>query len=105
MTELIEEMQLTGKVGVVNDKFTTLDLSTGQRKRLALIVSLLDRKPLLIFDELAADQDPDFRRFLYEALLPKLKAQGTTVIAATHDDRYFHVADKMEYGKVSHVQP
>jgi putative ATP-binding cassette transporter len=108
MAELIEEMQLTGKVGVTNDKFTTLDLSTGQRKRLALIVSLLDRRPLLIFDELAADQDPDFRQFLYEALLPKLKAQGTTVIAATHDDRYFHVADKvvkMEYGKVSHVQP
>ena len=105
---LIGQMQLDGKVGVQQDRFTTLDLSTGQRKRLALIVSLLDRRPLLIFDELAADQDPEFRQFLYEELLPQLKAQGSTVIAATHDDRYFHVADKvikMEYGKVAYVQP
>ena len=63
---------------------------------------------LLLLDELAADQDPDFRRFLYEELLPRLKSEGSTVIAATHDDRYFHVADtivKMEYGKVVYVQP
>lgn len=108
VSDLLVQMQLQSKVGVVNDRFTTLDLSTGQRKRLALIVSLLDRRPLLIFDELAADQDPEFRQFLYEGLLPQLKAQGTTVIAATHDDRYFHVADKvikMEYGKVVYVRP
>ena len=106
--DLIAQMQLDGKVNVVDDKFTTLDLSTGQRKRLALIVSLLDKRPLLIFDELAADQDPEFRQFLYEELLPQLKSQGSTVIAATHDDRYFHVADrviKMEYGKVAYVRP
>jgi putative pyoverdin transport system ATP-binding/permease protein len=108
MASLLTEMQLQDKVRVEEDRFTTLDLSTGQRKRLALIVSLLDDRPLLIFDELAADQDPEFRRFLYEDLLPRLKAQGTTVVAATHDDRYFHVADKvvkMEYGKVAYVQP
>jgi len=91
----------------VDDQWSTLELSTGQRKRLALVVSLLDRKPLLVFDELAADQDPEFRQFLYEQLLPRLKAEGSTVIAATHDDRYFHIADKvikMEYGKASYVQ-
>jgi putative ATP-binding cassette transporter len=83
-------------------------LSSGQRKRLALVVSLLEDRPILVFDELAADQDPAFRRFLYEELLPALKAEGRTVIAATHDDRYFHVADKvvkLEYGKVEHVGP
>lgn len=107
VTALIDEMQLAGKVGVVDHRFNTLELSTGQRKRLALIVSLLDNRPIIVFDELAADQDPEFRRFLYEALFPKLKASGVTVIAATHDDRYFHVADrviKMEYGMVAHVQ-
>ena len=106
--ELLQEMQLDRKVRFVDDRFTTLDLSTGQRKRLALIVSILDHKPVFIFDELAADQDPEFRRFLYEELLPRLKAGGSTVIAATHDDRYFHVADtiiKMEYGKAVYVQP
>ena len=108
MSQLLQEMQLARKVRFVDDRFTTLDVSTGQRKRLALIVSILDRKPVFIFDELAADQDPDFRRFLYEELLPRLKAGGSAVIAATHDDRYFHVADtiiKMEYGKAVYVQP
>ncbi|MEP7308328.1 MAG: cyclic peptide export ABC transporter [Acidobacteriota bacterium] len=108
VSDLLKQMQLEGSVRVVRDRFTTLDLSTGQRKRLALVVSLLDHKPLLVFDELAADQDPEFRRFLYEELLPGLKAHGTTVIAATHDDRYFHVADKvikMEYGKAAYVRP
>ena len=108
ISDLLRQMQLDDKVRVVNNQWSTLDLSTGQRKRLALVVSLLDRKPLLVFDELAADQDPDFRRFLYEELLPRLKSNGTTVIAATHDDRYFHVADKvikMEYGKAAYVRP
>ena len=108
IAELLREMQLSDKVRVVNDRWSTLELSTGQRKRLALVVSLLDHKPLLVFDELAADQDPEFRQFLYEELLPRLRSQGTTVIAATHDDRYFHVADKvikMEYGKATYVRP
>jgi putative ATP-binding cassette transporter len=105
---LLAEMQLSDKVQMAGDRWSTLDLSTGQRKRLALVVSLLDARPVLVFDELAADQDPDFRRFLYEELLPRLKADGRTIIAATHDDRYFHVADKvvkMEHGKVVYVQP
>lgn len=108
VSALLDDMQLSDKVQIVSDRWSTLDLSTGQRKRLALVVSLLDRRPLLVFDELAADQDPEFRQFLYEELLPRLKAEGRTIIAATHDDRYFHVADKvikMEHGKVVYVQP
>jgi putative ATP-binding cassette transporter len=105
--QLIKTMQLEKKVGYSDGRFTTLDLSTGQRKRLGLIVSILDRKPIFIFDELAADQDPEFRKFLYEELLPQLRDQGGTIIAATHDDRYFHVADKvikLEYGKVDNIR-
>jgi putative ATP-binding cassette transporter len=105
VSTLLTEMQLDAKIEAVNTRWSTLELSTGQRKRLALVVSLLEGRPLLVFDELAADQDPEFRQFLYETLLPRLKAGGATIIAATHDDRYFHVADKvikMEYGKVLH---
>jgi putative ATP-binding cassette transporter len=101
-------MQLAHKVQFSGDRFSNLELSTGQRKRLALVVSLLENRPVLVFDELAADQDPGFRRFLYEELFAALKAEGHTVIAATHDDRYFHVADtivKLEYGKVDYVGP
>ena len=100
---LLEEMQLEKKLRIDGDRFSTLELSTGQRKRLALIVALMDDRPIFLFDELAADQDPEFRAYLYTVLLPRLRAEGRLVIAATHDDRYFHLADlvvHMEYGKV-----
>lgn len=78
-------------------------LSTGQKKRLALALALSEKKPVLILDEWAADQDPEFRKYFYEVILPLIKREGTTVIAVTHDERYFHVADRryhMEEGKL-----
>lgn len=107
VNELLSLMQLQDKTAFAGDRFTTQDLSTGQRKRLALVVALLDDKPIYLFDELAADQDPEFRRFLYETLLKDLTRRGRTVIAVTHDDHYFHVADrivKMTYGKITEVR-
>ncbi|MET1077256.1 MAG: cyclic peptide export ABC transporter [Pseudomonas sp.] len=74
--------------------FTRVDLSAGQRKRLALIAALLERRPVLLLDEWAADQDPRFRRKFYRELLPRLRAEGRAVIAVTHDDHYFDVADR-----------
>lgn len=103
---LLKDMQLADKIAFRNGRFSTTDLSTGQRKRLAMIVALLEGRPVCVFDEWAADQDPDFRRSYYEALLPRLKAEGRTVIAITHDDRYFHLADKlvwMEEGRIVRV--
>lgn len=100
--ELLRQMQLERKTTWQGGRFLNQDLSTGQKKRLALIVSLLEDRPICVFDEWAADQDPSFRRFFYETLLPELRQQGKTVIAATHDDRYFHVGDrvlKMELGQ------
>jgi len=70
-------------------------LSTGQKKRLALLVAYLEDRPIYIFDEWAADQDPEFRLFFYDTILPELKERGKCVIAITHDDRYFNVADKI----------
>lgn len=75
--------------------FTKTNLSTGQKKRLAFIAAILENKPILIFDELAADQDPDFRRYFYKTVLPELNQQGKTIIAVTHDDAYFHCADRV----------
>lgn len=100
---LLAQMQIEQKVQYVNGRFTTLDLSTGQKKRLALVCAMLEERPIYVFDEWSAEQDPQFRRYFYETLLPQFKAQGKTVIAVTHDDRYFHVADrvlKMEYGQL-----
>ena len=100
--ELIARMDLVGKTDVKDKRLTHTDLSTGQKKRLALILAKLDNRPVYIFDEWAADQDPLFRRFFYTQLLPEIKAQGHTVIAVTHDDSYFAHADrvlKMNYGR------
>ncbi len=103
ITALLQLMELEKKTQVVDGVFTHLDLSTGQRKRLAMLVALLEDRPIYVFDEWAADQDPHFRKYFYEELLHELKARGKTIIAVSHDDRYFHVADraiKMEYGQV-----
>ncbi|MDU0727883.1 cyclic peptide export ABC transporter [Pseudomonas aeruginosa] len=91
----LERLDIAHKVGIRNGSFTTTDLSTGQRKRLALINAWLDDRPVLVFDEWAADQDPAFRRVFYTELLPELKRQGRTLIVISHDDRYFDIADKL----------
>lgn len=99
----IERLDLRGKTQVVDGRFSTVDLSTGQRKRIAFLVAMLEDRPIVVFDEWAADQDPEYRHNFYHQLLPDLKAQGKTVIAITHDDRYFSCADrliKMENGKI-----
>ncbi len=100
---LLQLMRIENKTRFEGEGFSTLDLSTGQRKRLALVVALLENRPVMIFDEWAADQDPQFRRYFYETLLPDLKRQGKTVIAVTHDEHFLHHADrlvKMEYGRI-----
>ena len=74
---------------------TTKALSNGQRKRLALLCAYLEDRPIYVLDEWAADQDPPFKKFFYEALLPELKSRGKCVITITHDDKYFELADRI----------
>lgn len=100
-------LKLDDKVEIDIEKYSTIDLSGGQRKRLALLQCYLENRPIYLFDEWAADQDPEFRKFFYHTLLPEMKALGKIVIAITHDDHYFHIADrvlKMEQGKLSVVE-
>ncbi|MCY1416535.1 ABC transporter ATP-binding/permease protein YojI [compost metagenome] len=94
-TRYLERLEIAHKVSVRDGAFTTTDLSTGQRKRLALVNAWLDGRPVLVFDEWAADQDPTFRRVFYTELLPDLKRLGKTIIVISHDDRYFDVADQL----------
>ncbi len=91
----LERLQIAHKVELQNGSFSTLDLSTGQRRRLALVHAYLERRPVMMFDEWAADQDPTFRRLFYTELLPDLKRQGRTLIVVSHDDRYFDAADRI----------
>ena len=101
--EYLRQLRLDQKVVIKDGRFSTTDLSQGQRKRLALLTAYLEGRPIYVFDEWAADQDPSFRQYFYEEFLVSLKSRGKTIIAATHDDRYFHVADrvlKMEMGQL-----
>jgi putative ATP-binding cassette transporter len=99
----IEEFDIASKTEYKDGKFSNLDLSTGQRKRLALASTLAEDRNVMLFDEVAADQDPQFRDFYYHKILPRLKAKGKTIIVISHDDAYFHCADrilKMECGQL-----
>lgn len=91
----LDRMGLADKIDYVDGRFSTLDLSTGQRKRLAMITALLENREVYLFDEWAADQDAGFRDIFYKELLPELKRRGKTIVAVTHDDSYWHLCDRI----------
>jgi putative pyoverdin transport system ATP-binding/permease protein len=99
----LEQLQLSHKVQVENGSLSTTELSQGQRKRLALLTAYLDDRPVYLFDEWAADQDPFFREVFYQQILPELKKRGKAILVISHDDRYFHLCDrlvKLDYGQI-----
>lgn len=103
---LLTKFRLADKLTLSDGEFSTLDLSGGQRRRLALIVSLLEKRPILLLDEWTAEQDPEFRRKFYDELLPEMMQAGLTVVVITHDDRYLDELDmparriRMEEGRI-----
>jgi putative ATP-binding cassette transporter len=102
----LAQLQLSHKVVVGEDGFlSTTELSQGQRKRLALLTAYLENRPIYLFDEWAADQDPFFREVFYRQILPSLKARGKAVIVISHDDQYYDAGDRLirlDYGQVAH---
>ena len=104
----LQQLQIGHKVSINNGQFSTTALSQGQRKRLTLLSVYLENRPIYLFDEWAADQDPTFKNIFYTEFLSDLKAQGKTVFVISHDDRYFPLADrliKLNYGHVESDQP
>jgi putative ATP-binding cassette transporter len=99
----LELLDLREKVTITDRRYSTLNLSGGQRKRLALLQCYLEDADIYLFDEWASDQDPEYRKFFYRTLLPAMKRKGKLVIAITHDDHYFDMADrilKMDQGQL-----
>lgn len=104
--EYLRLLQLDKKVTIDDGKFSTIALSQGQRRRLALLTTYLEDRPIYIFDEWAADQDPAYKEVFYKSLLPDLRSKGKAVVVITHDDRYFGYGDRvirLDYGKISNV--
>jgi putative ATP-binding cassette transporter len=105
--DYLVQLQLDQKVQVSKGVLSTTALSQGQRKRLALLTAYLEDRPIYLFDEWASDQDPLFKDIFYKQLLPDLKRRGKTVLVISHDDRYFHLADriiKLDYGQLEYDQ-
>ncbi|MCR9024957.1 MULTISPECIES: multidrug ABC transporter permease/ATP-binding protein [Aeromonas] len=95
VAEWLERLQMGSKLAIKDGFIADIDLSQGQRKRVALLLALAEQREVMLFDEWAADQDPQFRRIFYQVLLPRLKEMGKTVIAISHDDHYFSLADRL----------
>ena len=103
LSAMMSDLKLDNKTSIKDGSFNSSNLSRGQKKRFAYIISYLDNRQIYVFDEFAADQDPAFKKYFYYTILPGLKAEGKTVIAVTHDDNYFDACDrliKMDYGKI-----
>jgi len=103
VNSLLEKLGLADKTSFTGTGFSNLNLSQGQRKRLAIVAALLEERPVYLFDEPAAELDPEFRRYFYEIFLPELRDEGKTIVVITHDDRYFSCCDrilKMESGQI-----
>ena len=100
-------LEIDHKVIVKDGLLYTTNLSQGQRKRLALLTAYLEDRPIYVFDEWVSDQDPVFKEIFYTKLLPELKNRGKTIIAVTHDDRYFNCGEriiKLDYGRIRAIQ-
>ncbi|HET9284840.1 MAG TPA: cyclic peptide export ABC transporter [Candidatus Angelobacter sp.] len=93
--EYLDRLQLNHKVRIIDGKLSSVDLSQGQRKRLALLAAYLEDRTFYVFDEWAADQDPVFKQIFYHRILPELKSRQKTVLVISHDDRYYGVADRL----------
>ncbi|MGP5404492.1 multidrug ABC transporter permease/ATP-binding protein [Psychrobacter celer] len=91
----LHQLNLQDKVSITDDILSTDKLSQGQRKRLAMLITVAEQKDILLLDEWAADQDPAFRRVFYQTLIPKLKTMGKTLFIISHDDSYFEHADRL----------
>ena len=71
------------------------------QQKVQFIATVLHNPKLIILDEPFSGFDPINVNIIKDEILNFAK-EGKTVIAISHDDRYFHHADrvlKMEFGK------
>lgn len=104
----LESLHLTHKVRVADGALSTLDLSQGQRKRLALLTAFLEDRPIYLFDEWASDQDPYFKEIFYRDIIPELRRRGKSVVVISHDDHYYSTAGRivrLDHGKITFDGP
>lgn len=91
-----EAHKLLSEVGL-GDKFESKpgDLSGGQRQRVAIARALAGAPPILLADEPTAALDAQNGLAVTETLRALAKDHGHTVVVVTHDNRIFHLADRI----------
>ncbi len=92
---LLDRLGLGRKTRVNGGAFSTVELSQGQRRRLALLTALLEDREVIILDEWAANQDRRFKAEYYDQILPELRASGKAVLVVSHDEDAFDAADRV----------
>lgn len=71
------------------------DLSGGQRQRVAIARALAGSPPILLADEPTAALDAQNGLAITQTLKALAKDHGHTVVVVTHDNRIFHLADRI----------
>ena len=93
--KLIQILDLEDKISLDRMMLLDVNLSFGQRGRLNLLRTILEDKPLILFDEWAANQDLYFKKKYYRKIIPELRKKGKTIIVISHDSNYYDVADRI----------
>lgn len=63
----LKKLQPDRVVKIESGILSTLNLSQGQQKRLALLTAYLEDRPIFLFDEWASEQDPIFREIFSQS--------------------------------------
>ena len=71
------------------------ELSGGQRQRVAIARAVAGAPPLILADEPTASLDAESGLMITEMLRELARERGHTVVIVTHDNRIFHVADRI----------
>ncbi len=93
---LIEAGQLLERVGL-GDKLKNKpgDMSGGQRQRVAIARAVAGDPPIILADEPTASLDAKSGLLVMELLKDLAKQQHSTVVVVTHDNRIYHLADRI----------
>jgi putative ABC transport system ATP-binding protein len=97
----VEELLKTVGLQHRADHFPS-QLSGGEQQRVAFARALANDPPLLLVDEPTGNLDPKTSEKIIQ-ILQKLKNDGKTIIAATHDEHIFQLANQkmsLEDGKL-----
>jgi len=78
MTNLLKKMNIAGR------KKPVKSFSGGMKRRLSLVMSLINHPQILFLDEPTAGLDPQARRLVWD-FIKELKQIGMTIILTTHD--------------------